>query len=162
MPEPPAAAQFDAGGNAPCPSGGGARRGQRSGSTLPDMTTKGDASAGAGTSSRWRHPANRHLDRRRRGERIADRVTGVFGSWRFITASTSSRCNTSSPGTATPTARTARVSARSARPPKDCSPSCLVTCDLVDPHEAEGAGRNCCTVGVLPGCAQLSTKLRWR
>ena len=48
------------------------------------MTTTGDASAGAGKPSRWRHPANRHLDRRRRGERIADRVTAVFGSWRFI------------------------------------------------------------------------------
>ena len=48
------------------------------------MTTMGEASAGAGKYSRWRHPANRHLDRRRRGERIADRVTGVFGSWRFI------------------------------------------------------------------------------
>jgi hypothetical protein len=47
------------------------------------MTTKGDASRGAGKSSRWRHPANRHLDRRRQGERIADRVTRVFGSWRF-------------------------------------------------------------------------------
>ena len=52
------------------------------------MTTKGDASVGAGNSSRWRHPANRHLDRRRRGERIADRVTGIFGSWRFIVVQT--------------------------------------------------------------------------
>jgi hypothetical protein len=52
------------------------------------MTTTGDASAGAGNFSRWRHPANRHLDRRRRGERIADRVTGVFGSWRFIVVQT--------------------------------------------------------------------------
>jgi uncharacterized membrane protein len=32
-----------------------------------------------------RHPANqRRHDRRTRGERLADRVTGVFGSWRFI------------------------------------------------------------------------------
>jgi uncharacterized membrane protein len=52
------------------------------------MTTTGDASAGAGKSSRWRHPANLHLDRRRREERIADRVTGVFGSWRFIVVQT--------------------------------------------------------------------------
>ena len=52
------------------------------------MTTTGDASAGAGKPSRWRHPANRHLDRRRRGERIADRVTAVFGSWRFIVVQT--------------------------------------------------------------------------
>jgi hypothetical protein len=52
------------------------------------MTTTGDASAGAGNSSRWRHPANRHLDRRSHGERIADRVTGVFGSWRFIVVQT--------------------------------------------------------------------------
>ena len=52
------------------------------------MTTEGDASTGAGNSSRWRHPANRRLDRRRRGERIADRVTGVFGSWRFIVVQT--------------------------------------------------------------------------
>src|SRR6187549_3960198 len=52
------------------------------------MTTMGEASAGAGKYSRWRHPANRHLDRRRRGERIADRVTGVFGSWRFIVVQT--------------------------------------------------------------------------
>ena len=52
------------------------------------MTTKDDASAEAVTSSRWRHPANRHLDRRRRGERIADRVTTVFGSWRFIVVQT--------------------------------------------------------------------------
>ena len=52
------------------------------------MTTTGDASAGAGKPSRWRHPANRHLDRRRGGERIADRVTAVFGSWRFIVVQT--------------------------------------------------------------------------
>jgi uncharacterized membrane protein len=52
------------------------------------MTTTGDAFAGAGNSSRWRHPANRHLNRRRRGERIANRVTGVFGSWRFIVVQT--------------------------------------------------------------------------
>ena len=52
------------------------------------MTTMGEASAGARKSSRWRHPANRHLDRRRRGERIADRVTEVFGSWRFIVVQT--------------------------------------------------------------------------
>ena len=52
------------------------------------MTTNGNASVGAGKSSRWRHPANRHLDRRRRGERIADRVTAVFGSWRFIVVQT--------------------------------------------------------------------------
>jgi len=52
------------------------------------MRTTGNASAGAGKSSRWRHPANRHLDRRRRGERIADQVIGVFGSWRFIVVQT--------------------------------------------------------------------------
>jgi hypothetical protein len=57
-------------------------------STLADMTTERDASAGAGKPLRWRHPANRHVDRRRRGERIADRVTGVFGSWRFIVVQT--------------------------------------------------------------------------
>jgi uncharacterized membrane protein len=52
------------------------------------MMNTGDASAEAGKSSRWRHPANRHLDRRRREERIADRVTRVFGSWRFIVVQT--------------------------------------------------------------------------
>jgi len=32
-----------------------------------------------------RHPANqRRHDRRTRGEQLADQVTGVFGSWRFI------------------------------------------------------------------------------
>ena len=32
-----------------------------------------------------RHPANRRrFDRRTRGERLADQVTGAFGSWRFI------------------------------------------------------------------------------
>ena len=36
-----------------------------------------------------RHPANqRRHDRRSRGERLADRVTGVFGSWRFIIVQT--------------------------------------------------------------------------
>lgn len=36
-----------------------------------------------------RHPANQHRhDRRTRGERIADKVTGVFGSWRFIIVQT--------------------------------------------------------------------------
>ncbi len=39
--------------------------------------------------SRWRHPANRRrLDRRSAGERIADQVTAVFGSWRFIVIQT--------------------------------------------------------------------------
>ena len=38
--------------------------------------------------ARWRHPANRRLERRTPGERIADRVTGVFGSWRFIIVQT--------------------------------------------------------------------------
>jgi uncharacterized membrane protein len=38
--------------------------------------------------SRWRHPANRRADRRSRGERIADQVTSVFGSWRFIVIQT--------------------------------------------------------------------------
>jgi uncharacterized membrane protein len=37
----------------------------------------------------WRHPANRRrMDRGRRGERIADGVTAVFGSWRFIVIQT--------------------------------------------------------------------------
>jgi len=36
-----------------------------------------------------RHPANqRRHDRRTRGERLADQVTGVFGSWRFIIVQT--------------------------------------------------------------------------
>lgn len=36
-----------------------------------------------------RHPANRRrFEQRTRGERLADRVTGVFGSWRFIIAQT--------------------------------------------------------------------------
>jgi uncharacterized membrane protein len=35
------------------------------------------------------HPANRRrFDRRTRGERLADQVTGVFGSWRFIIVQT--------------------------------------------------------------------------
>ena len=35
------------------------------------------------------HPANqRRHDRRTRGERLADEVTGVFGSWRFIIVQT--------------------------------------------------------------------------
>ncbi|HEY9413258.1 MAG TPA: DUF1003 domain-containing protein [Pseudonocardia sp.] len=39
--------------------------------------------------NRWRHPANRRrLDHRNTGEQIADRVTGVFGSWRFIVIQT--------------------------------------------------------------------------
>jgi uncharacterized membrane protein len=34
---------------------------------------------------RWRHPANRRrLDLPTRGERTADQVTAIFGSWRFI------------------------------------------------------------------------------
>jgi uncharacterized membrane protein len=58
-------------------------------STLRDMTTNSDASAAAEHSSRWRHPANRRrLDRRHPLERIADQVTGVFGSWRFIIVQT--------------------------------------------------------------------------
>jgi uncharacterized membrane protein len=33
----------------------------------------------------YRHPANRRRhDERTRGEQVADKVTGVFGSWRFI------------------------------------------------------------------------------
>ena len=37
----------------------------------------------------YRHPANRRRhDQRNRGERIADQVTGVFGSWRFIVIQT--------------------------------------------------------------------------
>jgi uncharacterized protein DUF1003 len=51
-------------------------------------TIDGDASAGAAKSSRWRHPTNRHLDQRRRGERIADRVTAIVGSRRFIVVRT--------------------------------------------------------------------------
>lgn len=36
-----------------------------------------------------RHPANqRRHDRRTRAERLADQVTGVFGSWRFIIVQT--------------------------------------------------------------------------
>lgn len=36
-----------------------------------------------------RHPANqRRHDRRTRGERLADQVTAVFGSWRFIIVQT--------------------------------------------------------------------------
>ena len=38
--------------------------------------------------TQWRHPANRHRDRQRQGERIADQVTRVFGSWRFIVVQT--------------------------------------------------------------------------
>ena len=38
---------------------------------------------------RHRHPANqRRHDRRTTGERIADKVTGIFGSWRFIIVQT--------------------------------------------------------------------------
>jgi hypothetical protein len=52
------------------------------------MTTTGDASAGAGKSSRWRHPGepapgsapSRGTDRRP--------GHGVFGSWRFIVVQT--------------------------------------------------------------------------
>ena len=37
----------------------------------------------------YRHPANRRrFDQRTRGEQLADRVTGVFGSWRFIIVQT--------------------------------------------------------------------------
>ena len=37
----------------------------------------------------YRHPANRRRqDQRTRGEHIADSVTGVFGSWRFIITQT--------------------------------------------------------------------------
>jgi uncharacterized membrane protein len=37
------------------------------------------------TATAHRHPANqRRHDHRTRGEQIADKVTGVFGSWRFI------------------------------------------------------------------------------
>jgi uncharacterized membrane protein len=57
-------------------------------STLTGMMTNRDASTAAPKSSRWRHPANRRLDRRHTGERIADQVTGVFGSWRFIVVQT--------------------------------------------------------------------------
>ncbi len=50
--------------------------------------TSNDAVA-ARKPSRWRHPANRRrLDRRSAGERIADQVTAVFGSWRFIVIQT--------------------------------------------------------------------------
>ena len=36
-----------------------------------------------------RHPANRRrFEQRSRGEKLADQVTGVFGSWRFIIAQT--------------------------------------------------------------------------
>jgi uncharacterized membrane protein len=52
------------------------------------MMANNDASAPPRKSSRWRHPANRRLDRRDRAERIADQVTGIFGSWRFIVVQT--------------------------------------------------------------------------
>ena len=52
------------------------------------MMANSDASAAARKPSRWRHPANRRLDRRDPGERIADQVTGIFGSWRFIVVQT--------------------------------------------------------------------------
>jgi Protein of unknown function (DUF1003) len=36
-----------------------------------------------------RHPANRRrFEQRTRGEQLADQVTGIFGSWRFIIAQT--------------------------------------------------------------------------
>jgi hypothetical protein len=36
-----------------------------------------------------RHPANRRrFEQRTRGERLADQVTGIFGSWRFIIVQT--------------------------------------------------------------------------
>lgn len=40
-------------------------------------------------SARLLHPANRRrFEQRTRGEQLADRVTGIFGSWRFIIAQT--------------------------------------------------------------------------
>ncbi|NMH77935.1 DUF1003 domain-containing protein [Pseudonocardia xinjiangensis] len=50
--------------------------------------TSSDVTGAARNPTRWRHPANQRLDRRRRGERIADQVTTVFGSWRFIVIQT--------------------------------------------------------------------------
>jgi uncharacterized membrane protein len=50
--------------------------------------TSSDVTGAARNPTRWRHPANQRLDRRRRGERIADQVTAVFGSWRFIVIQT--------------------------------------------------------------------------
>ncbi|MBA2323489.1 MAG: DUF1003 domain-containing protein [Pseudonocardiales bacterium] len=49
------------------------------------MTNEKAAAGATGTRRRWRHPANRRrLDHRGRAERVADQVTDVFGSWRFI------------------------------------------------------------------------------
>ncbi|PZS38569.1 MAG: hypothetical protein DLM62_13100 [Pseudonocardiales bacterium] len=49
------------------------------------MTSKDVPAAAARKPSRWRHPANRRrMDGRSPGERVADQVTAVFGSWRFI------------------------------------------------------------------------------
>ena len=63
---------------------GAAYAGEPAGSRPP-----AGARAKAWEVSRHRHPANqRRHDRRTRGERLADRVTGVFGSWRFIAVQT--------------------------------------------------------------------------
>lgn len=45
----------------------------------------GAAAQRSGTGRRHRHPANRYRhDERTSGQRLADSVTAVFGSWRFI------------------------------------------------------------------------------
>ena len=54
-----------------------------------DAAPKGDGRRLGPKVGGYRHPANRRrFDQRNRGERLADQVTGVFGSWRFIIAQT--------------------------------------------------------------------------
>jgi uncharacterized membrane protein len=55
----------------------------------PDAGSPADPGTGlqerGGTRRRHRHPANRYRhDERTSGQRLADTVTAVFGSWRFI------------------------------------------------------------------------------
>ena len=61
----------------------------------PRATVTRDPSPGAGgrrfgpRPGGLRHPANRRrFEQRTRGERLADQVTGIFGSWRFIIVQT--------------------------------------------------------------------------
>jgi hypothetical protein len=58
-------------------------------SSEPETGRPTAAAADGNSHPHFRHPANRYRhDNRTSGQRLADAVTGVFGSWRFIVVQT--------------------------------------------------------------------------
>jgi hypothetical protein len=75
-------------------------------------------------------PANRHRhDERTSAPRLADSVTAVFGSWRFIVIQTGHRRRCGSRSTSSPSSTAGTASSRPNRSCRTCSPHSLVICD---------------------------------